>query len=129
MPEMSISMEWYDLVDEHGRLVEAQINEGNTDNVNWLMTDYVAFGPSDRPTLTESEECALEHIKDTFDIEVGLRRPIYGVDFVYGNIGFEVKRDENEELSERQKDHAEIMEAVFVVISDGEYAGIDRVIR
>lgn len=128
MPEMSVKEEWMELVDKYGHDVEEQIENGNLHEVKWAYSEFLAFGPLRNPTLTKSEECALEHIKETFDID-GLRRPIYGVGFVYGNVGFKVKIREDEELSDKQKEHVELLDVVFVVVVDSDNAQIDRVIQ
>lgn len=126
MGEMTVKDEWLTLFVKHGREVEEKFGPGN-ETYNWLGTEFACFESPDQFKLTLSERKALYYIKQTFDIE-RLRRPGMGVDFVYGNVGFEVKSTDYYTLSKRQQEHSELLEAVFVVICDGHVAKIDDVI-
>lgn len=125
---MSVKPRWKQIVDKHGHRVERMIAASDVYRANWHMTPYQAGFGIRGNSLTESEMMAVEAIQDTFNIE-DLRRPQFGVDFIYGNVGFEVKSHEWYELTQRQKEMVRLLEAVFVVVSNGNGQYVDEVMR
>lgn len=106
-----------ELFQKHGYDVEKRASvEDDLTAFNWYNTEFEAGRFEYQFELTESEERALDYMYGRFEPEGYFRRTGDGLDFVYGNIGFEVKTDKHYELSENQLDHAELMEYVYVIL-------------
>lgn len=116
------------LVRQHGHRIERFIENGHRDRAVWYDTEYETVPGTEGKSLTESEKLALKAIKNTFDIDE-VRRPSTGVDFLFGNVGFEVKSHSWWRLTEKQNELVKMLEAVIIVVATENGAYIQRVIR
>lgn len=105
------------IVDLHGKEVEKAVNNGEPEALSWMDCEIRTISPASRYNLTDSEEYAMSWIKEEFGIDGDLRRASSGCDFVYGNVGFEVKSSEWYELSAKQLQHARMLKYLFVIHS------------
>jgi hypothetical protein len=112
------------IVREHGDDVEDSVDDGDMDSLNWWPDGMKAVRAAKSYSLTNSEEDALEWIKSVFEPRHKLRRSNSGVDFVLGNVGFEIKSTEWYDLSSVQLAHCEDLDYVLIIYSND---GLTRV--
>ena len=125
---MSVKRTWEEKVNKYGHRVEEMIKAGNPSKAGWYRTPYHSELGTYGYSLTSSEKEVVEAIKDTFGIE-RLRRPATGVDFIFGNVGFEAKSIDWYEFSENQRKCMDLLKMTFVIVSNGDGPYIHNVIQ
>jgi len=112
---MQVPAHYKTLVERHGESVEDAIEAGE---VSVGERDHIPSRSALSFSLTPSEELALGWIAERFDIPIkDIRRDSSGIDFIYGNVGFEIKSGTYYKFSESQVDHAVQLDYLFLVKS------------
>lgn len=107
---------YQEIVDEHGRNVEDAITEGKVDVVE---QDHIPSRSATSFRMTPSEDQALGWICEAFNIDIAdIRRDSSGIDFIYGDVGFEIKSGAYYEFSQTQVEHAQMLKYLFLVKSN-----------